>query len=128
MRTNKLFYGRHYHSAISFKDKYIYIVLVAKIIIIENGGYLSIKQTLNRYFKGILIACGPECGLGIPNLVDLCKSYKISYSFTDSIKATDLALKKHLNKKGPQVFVVSVDKKQQFEPKPSSRRLKMVIL
>ncbi len=94
-----------------------------KIIIIENGGYLSIKQTQERFFGGNYIACGPESGLGIPNLVDLCKSYKISYSFTDSVKATDLALRKYLNKKGPHVFVVSVDKKQQFEPKPSSRRL-----
>ncbi len=94
-----------------------------KIIIIENGGYLSIKQTQQRYFDGNFIACGPESGLGFPNFIKLCKSYGISSSQTSTIKSTDLAFKNYFNKKGPHIFIVSVDKKQQFEPKPSSRRL-----
>ena len=95
-----------------------------KIIIIENGGYLSIKQTQQRYFDGNFVACGPESGLGFPDFIKLCKSYGISCSLTSTFKSTDLAFKNNLNKKGPHIFIVSVDKKQQFEPKPSSRRLK----
>ena len=102
----------------------IFNKLNLKIIIIENGGYLSIKQTQQRYFKGNFIACGPESGLGIPNLADLSKAYGIPFSYTKTVKETNDSFKKNLTKKGPHVFVVSVDKNQQFEPKPSSKRLK----
>lgn len=95
-----------------------------KIIIIENGGYLSIQQTQQRYFDGKYIACGPDSGLGIPNLANLSKAYGIPFTHTMTLSETNNALKRNLSKKGPHIFVVSVDKNQQFEPKPSSKRLK----
>ena len=95
-----------------------------KIIIIENGGYLSIQQTQQRYFDGKYIACGPDSGLGIPNLANLSKAYGIPFTHTMTLNETDNALKRNLSKKGPHIFVVSVDRNQQFEPKPSSKRLK----
>jgi acetolactate synthase-1/2/3 large subunit len=93
-----------------------------KIIIIENGGYLSIKQTQKRFFNKE-IATGPNSGLGIPQLKKVCKAYDISCSQTSTIKSTKDAFKKHYYKKYPHVFIVSVDKSQGFEPKPSSKRL-----
>ena len=93
-----------------------------KIIIIENGGYLSIKQTQNRFFKKE-IATGPKSGLGIPELKKVSKAYGISCSQTSTIKTTKDAFKKHYYKKYPHIFIVSVDKNQGFEPKPSSKRL-----
>lgn len=95
-----------------------------KIIIIENGGYLSIKQTQERYFSGNFIACGPDSGLGLPELAKISNAYGISYSHTETFSKTKEAFEKHLNKKGPHIFVVSVDRMQQFEPKPSSKKLK----
>jgi len=95
-----------------------------KIIIIENGGYLSIKQTQERYFDGNFIACGPDSGLGFPNLQKISKSYNIPHSFTTTEQDTNQAFKKYLHKKGPHIFIISVERNQQFEPKPSSKRLK----
>lgn len=95
-----------------------------KIVIIENGGYLSIKQTQERYFSGNFIACGPDSGLGLPELEKISLAYGISCSHTKTFSETKEAFEKHLNKKGPHIFVVSVDRKQQFEPKPSSKKLK----
>ena len=95
-----------------------------KIIIIENGGYLSIKQTQERYFSGNFIACGPDSGLGLPELAKISNAYGISCSHTETLSKTKEAFEKYLNKKGPYIFVVSVDRTQQFEPKPSSKKLK----
>lgn len=93
-----------------------------KIIIIENGGYLSIKQTQKRFFNKE-IATGPKSGLGFPQLKKVCKAYGISCSETSTIKSTKDSFKKHYYKNYPHIFIVSVDKNQGFEPKPSSKRL-----
>lgn len=95
-----------------------------KIIIIENGGYLSIQQTQEKYFNGKYIACGPDSGLGLPELSKISKAYGISYSHTSTIYETEKVFDKFLNNSGPHIFVISVDRNQQFEPKPSSKKLK----
>lgn len=97
--------------------------LKIKLIIIENGGYLSIKQTQERFFNGNYIACGPDSGLGFPNLSSLCEGYGLNYSYCDTYEDTEKAFIKYLNNNKQHVFIISVDRNQQFEPKPSSKRL-----
>lgn len=93
-----------------------------KIIIIENNGYLSIKQTQKKFFNK-MIAAGPESGLGIPDFVKICNAYGLKTSHTKNIEDTRNKFNEHFNKTEPHVFIVSVDQNQEFEPKPSSKRL-----
>lgn len=44
------------------------------LIVMNNGGYASIRNTQRNYFEGRYIATGPEAGLLFPDLVKLCES------------------------------------------------------
>ena len=79
-----------------------------KIIIIENNGYLSIKQTEKVFNK--MIAAGPESGLGIPDFVKICNAYGLKTSHTKNIEDTRNKFNEHFNKTEPHVFIVSVIK------------------
>lgn len=96
--------------------------LPIKIFVLNNGGYLSIRQTQTGFFKGRKIGESPESGVTFPVVKRLGDAYGIP-SFTIE-KADDLQIvQRELNAEGPTVFDVHLDPAQEFEPRLRSRIL-----
>jgi len=60
-----------------------------KIIILNNGGYLSIKNTQQKYFQGRVHGTSTETGLWFPNFLKVAESFDMSYYRIST--ASDLA-------------------------------------
>jgi len=89
------------------------------IFLINNGGYLSIKQTQKNFF-GVEHGSSSVSGLTFPNFIKIANSFGIK-SYNLKLKDWQIKLKKILNLKGPLFVNVNVDTKQEFEPKLKSK-------
>ena len=102
----------------------VYNQLNMKLIIINNNGYHSIRQTQTNLFKGEpLVGVCDGNGLSFPDFEKLAYAYGIPYVRIDSLDNVEEGLSKLLNTEGPVLCEAIVDEKQNFEPKLSSKVL-----
>lgn len=102
----------------------VYNQLNMKLIIINNNGYHSIRQTQTNLFKGEpLVGVCDGNGLSFPDFEKLAYAYGIPYVRIDSLDNVEEGLNKLLNTEGPVLCEAIVDEKQNFEPKLSSKVL-----
>ncbi len=96
--------------------------LPIKVIMLNNGGYLSIRLTQTGFFKGNYIGEGPRSGVTFPDYTKLAKAYGLP---AVKIEAADFGkdLDTFLAQDGPALCEVVLDPYQGFEPKLSSRQL-----
>jgi len=98
--------------------------LPIKVFILNNDGYVSIKQTQEAYFSDNIAGVGPKSGVTIPDFTKLGKALNIS-----SIKITKLSelsstnFLKMLNNDKSIIFEIVIDPNQGFSPKLTSRKL-----
>ena len=90
------------------------------IILINNSGYLSIKQTHNNFFNNE-IGASPNSSVGFPDFTKIVKAFAIK-----SIKVdTELKLSRIIsvlkNNSGPLLVNLSVNTQQEFIPRIKSR-------
>lgn len=96
--------------------------LPVKLFVLNNGGYLSIRQTQTGFFNGRRIGEGPESGVTFPRMVRIGAAHGIP-SFTIE-KIEDLGVvQRELDTPGPTLFDVLLDESQEFEPRLRSRIL-----
>jgi len=91
------------------------------ILLINNDGYLSIKQTQKNFF-GKEYGSSPKSGITFPNFIKIANSFGIK-SYNLQLKNLKRDLKKILNSKGPLFVNINVDTKQEFEPKLKSKTI-----
>jgi acetolactate synthase-1/2/3 large subunit len=91
------------------------------IFLINNDGYLSIKQTQKNFF-GNEHGSSPKSGLTFPNFIKVAKSFGIK-SYNLKLRDWNKKMKKILMLKGPLFVNVDVDTKQEFEPKLKSKKV-----
>lgn len=102
----------------------VYNQLNMKLIIINNNGYHSIRQTQTNLFKGEpLVGVCDGNGLSFPDFEKLAYAYGIPYVRIDSLDNVEDGLNKLLHTEGPVLCEAIVDEKQNFEPKLSSKVL-----
>ncbi len=96
--------------------------LPVKLFVLNNGGYLSIRQTQTGFFQGRKIGEGPDSGVTIPQMEKVAAAYGIpSFSIR---KRDDLdIIRRELGSDGPALFDVHLDPTQEFEPRLRSRIL-----
>lgn len=94
--------------------------LPIKLFVLNNHGYLSIRQTQKGFFQGRKIGESSESGVTLPIMSQIARAYGIP-SFTIE-KVADLALmERELESEGPTLFDVHLDPEQEFEPRLRSR-------
>lgn len=93
-----------------------------KILLIENGGYLSIKQTQQNFYDGNFIGCDENSGLPFPEFKNIFNSFGFNVFHVSKTKELENTLDNFLKEEGPSVLIASVDKNQTFSPKVSSKR------
>ena len=97
--------------------------LPIKLFVLNNDGYHSIRQSQQNHFPDNIVGCGPDSGLTFPEFDRLAEGFGIVSSkvaldsdLADTIRAA-------LASEGPHLCEVMIDKRQEFAPKLSSRRL-----
>ena len=98
--------------------------LPIKIILLNNDGYHSIRQTQNNYFPNTPVGCGVESGLPFPSFEELAKGFNIKYLYSNNESKLNNDLEKALKIKGPIIHEIKLNLEQVFEPKLSSKKLK----
>lgn len=89
------------------------------IVVLNNGGYLSIWQTHENFF-GRVIGATPATGVDFPDFVAVAMAYGIKA--TQVHNADDLPMfDQLLTQDGPMLINVIVDSRQEFVPRIKSR-------
>lgn len=92
-----------------------------KLIILNNNGYHSIRQTQSSLFKPPFIGIDKESGVGFPDFGKLADAFGLKYFVVRDEMECDAVLEKMLCFEGPCVCEVMIDEKQNFAPKSSSK-------
>ena len=97
--------------------------LNVKIILLNNHGYHSIRQTQMNLFRPPFVGIDSESGVGFPDFEKLSQAFGISYFCLEKETECRRGLEQVLNWDGPCLCQVMVDPKQDFAPKSSSKIL-----
>lgn len=95
----------------------------AKIFLYNNAGYHSIRQSQEAYFNGFSIGCGPDSGVTFPDFARIASAFGFGYTRVNEHHDMARAISETLAGDGPAICEIIVDKRQNFAPKVSSRRL-----
>jgi len=95
--------------------------LPVKIVVLNNGGYLSMRQTQSGFF-GRLIGAGPTSGISFPDYSKVAGAYTIPAIRIDHLGCMS-RLWDILDAPGPALCEVMLDPAQEFEPRLKSRQL-----
>jgi acetolactate synthase-1/2/3 large subunit len=95
--------------------------LPVKIFVLDNGGYLSIRQTQSNFF-GKLVGESPASGISFPDMTRIAAAYGLPAIRVE--RASELgSMEALLNAPGPALCHVRLDPAQEFEPRLKSRQL-----
>jgi len=97
--------------------------LPIKVILLNNQGYHSIRQTQNNYFPSNPVGCGVESGLPFPDFQALSVAFGLRYHRLERENDMELRLTEFLALPGPSFLEVHLDLEQQFAPKLASKKL-----
>lgn len=101
----------------------VYNHLNMKIIILNNNGYHSIRQTQTNLFDPPLVGVCDGNGLSFPDMEKIAYAYGIPYVKADSLATVKEQIHKALETEGPVILEAIVDPEQNFAPKLSSKAL-----
>lgn len=97
--------------------------LSVKIFILNNDGYISIKQTQNNFFKGHTCGAGRCSGVSMPDFTKVAKAFGIKSVKLSTPAFIEKTISEVLSEKGPVLCEVITDSDYIFTPKLSSRKL-----
>ncbi len=98
-----------------------YQKLPVKLLVLNNGGYLSIRQTQSNFF-GHLIGVGPGSGLSFPDYVKVGEAFGLPSACITGLDDMP-KLWEMLDAPGPAVCEIMLDPKQEFEPRLKPRQM-----
>ncbi|MBK9446532.1 MAG: thiamine pyrophosphate-binding protein [Betaproteobacteria bacterium] len=86
------------------------------LIIMNNGGYASIRNTQRNYFSERYVGTGPEAGLMLPDLEALATTYGLPFLRISDASQLPL-LTSMLNASGPRLIDVQLTPNETLSPK-----------
>lgn len=94
--------------------------LPIRMVVFDNGGYASIRNTQRNYFQSRFIATGPASGLVIPDIAAVVNAFGITASTVTRQKDLRRVLKEFMSGPAPAVLVVKVLPNESLQPKVSA--------
>jgi acetolactate synthase I/II/III large subunit len=94
-----------------------------KLFVVNNNGYVSIRNTQNSYFNGRYCGSDPSSGVSCPDLKKIAYAYGLHYESLYDMKQLNKKLKSILEYDGPAICEVFTCPDQQITPSVSSRVL-----
>ena len=95
------------------------------VVILDNGGYLSIKQTQTNFF-GRFHGSNSASGVTFPDFVKVASSFGLPADELDPENWRSQLLRL-LTLDGPRVIVAKLDQEQEFEPRLKSKMVDGII-
>lgn len=96
--------------------------LPVKIFVLNNGGYLTIKQTQELAFDGRLMGINDNSGLSFPDFMKIAKAHDIQGVRLSSHQDLKKQLVKIMDHDGPVLCEIMMDHNQLQAPKAINRR------
>ena len=94
-----------------------------KLFVVNNNGYLSIRNTQDNYFNGRHAGSDPQSGVSCPDLKKVAWAYNIKYEKILNQNDLENKIEDIINYKYPIICEVFTDQKQQIVPSVSSKTL-----
>lgn len=94
--------------------------LPIKVFILNNNGYLLIRQTQKNFMNSRLIGEGPKTGLWCPDSLKIAKAYGIKGVRINSVEEVEDKIKEVLDYDGPVICDVMTPEWQQIIPRTAS--------
>jgi acetolactate synthase-1/2/3 large subunit len=89
------------------------------VFVLENGGYVSIRQTQTNFFAGRYIGTGPASGVTFPESEALAGAFRLPFARLTGHAELD-GLGGLLERNGPTLTAVRLPDDYAFSPKTSS--------
>ncbi|MDI6731713.1 MAG: thiamine pyrophosphate-binding protein [Candidatus Margulisbacteria bacterium] len=96
--------------------------LPIKLFVLNNQGYISIRQTQDAFFGGRHVASSAESGVSFPDIVKVAAAYGLSSGVLDSHVQLGEKVRKIIDSPGPFVCDVRLLTGYKFQPKLSSEK------
>jgi len=93
--------------------------LPIKFFVLNNNGYVSIRNTQNKHFGGNLVASGTTSGLTLPSIKEQARAYNIPYALIDSPRRLHDRIEGVLAINGPVICEVMLPPTHVTAPKAS---------
>lgn len=97
--------------------------LPIKIIVINNDGYASIKQTQKNFFDGRMVGSGTDSGVSVPDFAKIGQAFGFKTEKIENPAQIKKKLQKVLSAKEPIICEVMMKSDYGFAPKLSARKL-----
>ncbi|MBR2010643.1 MAG: thiamine pyrophosphate-binding protein [Clostridia bacterium] len=97
--------------------------LNVKIILLNNNGYHSIRQTQRNLFGEPFVGLDADSGIGFPDFGLLAKAFGIEYYLAASEAELAAVAERALNAEGACLFEIAIDPTQDFAPKSAAKIL-----
>ena len=94
-----------------------------KLVVLNNDGYHSIRQTQTNSFNKHFCGVDQDSGVSFPSWEKIADAFGFAYVRIDSADGLDQAIERFLATDGPVLCEAVVGHAQDFEPKLSSRKL-----
>ncbi|OGG85462.1 hypothetical protein A2392_00100 [Candidatus Kaiserbacteria bacterium RIFOXYB1_FULL_46_14] len=91
--------------------------------LINNNGYLAIKNTQNSFFQGNLVAVDKESGVSFPSFEDVAKTFKLAYFEMKDHSNVRAIIDQALEHPGPVLCEIRMSPNQPLLPKVYSEKL-----
>ncbi|TGU70051.1 thiamine pyrophosphate-binding protein [Geomonas terrae] len=96
--------------------------LPIKLFVLNNDGYISIRQTQSAFFNGRFAGCDARSGVSFPDPAKIATAYGLCSAVIDRNEAVAESLSRVLAMPGPVVCDVRLLPDYAFEPKLSSEK------
>jgi len=95
--------------------------LPIKIFVLNNGGYLSIRNTMDKFFESRYYGTDEGSGLSFPETEKIAHAYGIPYHRLRTTEDLNIKLKEILNSDGYALVEVMCPFKQDMSPSSSAK-------
>jgi acetolactate synthase-1/2/3 large subunit len=94
--------------------------LPIKLFVLNNNGYISIRNTQNAFFKGHKVGADPESGVSFPDIIKIADAYGFKSFKIQTQDGLENKIAQVMDVDGPVVCEVVLSPSEKMEPKLSS--------
>jgi acetolactate synthase-1/2/3 large subunit len=93
------------------------------VFVVNNGGYISIRNTQKSFFNGLYVGTGPKDGVSFPDLKHIAKAYGLPYLKAAKREELEKTVRAALRMNGPVLCEIVASSDQEIIPTVSSVKL-----
>lgn len=100
----------------------VHYKLPIKIFVLNNQGYISIRNTQNNFFNGFFVGSNKESGVSCPDMIKIAKAYGISTLTIKNHEELAYKIKEALSYPEAILCDVNINPEEKMYPKLSSEK------